>query len=75
MHYCKANGIDPSEVVAFGDSINDIEMLKVAGLGIAVENAREELKAVADFVTLSNDDDGVAMVIEKIIDGSFDIGK
>ena len=75
IHYCKANGIDPSEVVAFGDSINDIEMLKVAGLGIAVENAREELKAVADFVTLSNDDDGVAMVIEKIIDGSFDIGK
>lgn len=75
VNYCKANGFDLSEVVAFGDSVNDIEMLQTAGLGVAVGNAREELKAVADYITLSNDEDGVAIVIEKIVDDTFDIEK
>jgi hydroxymethylpyrimidine pyrophosphatase-like HAD family hydrolase len=42
-------------------------MLKYAGLGIAMQNAREEIKAIADWVTLSNDCDGVAYAIEKWI--------
>lgn len=75
LNYCKANGFEPKDVVAFGDSINDIQMLKTAGVGVAVENARAELKEVADYITLSNDEDGVARVIEMIIDDKFDVGK
>lgn len=57
--------ISLSEVVAFGDNYNDIEMLREVGLGIAVDNAHDEVKAVADEVTLKNTDDGVAVAIEK----------
>jgi Cof subfamily protein (haloacid dehalogenase superfamily) len=59
--------IDPSEVVAFGDNYNDIELLQAVGLGIAVENAREEVKAVANEITLKNIEDGVAISIEKYL--------
>jgi Cof subfamily protein (haloacid dehalogenase superfamily) len=62
------HGIVAAEVVAFGDMPNDIPMLSWAGLGVAVANAHEEAKAVADEVTLSNDDDGVAVVIERLLD-------
>ena len=61
--------------VAFGDSINDIYMIHTAGVGVAVENARDELKEVADYICPSNDNDGVAEVIEMIMDGSFDFVK
>ena len=57
--------INLSEVVAFGDNYNDIDMLRAVGLGIAVGNAREEVKAVANEVTLNSVDDGVAVAIEK----------
>ncbi|AKQ44633.1 haloacid dehalogenase [Rufibacter radiotolerans] len=52
-------------VMAFGDNYNDIEMLQAVGLGIAVSNAREEVKAVAKEVTAPSTEDGVAMAIEK----------
>lgn len=58
-------GVDMSETMAFGDEMNDKSALEAAGLGVAVANAREELKAVADLITSSNDLDGVAEVIEK----------
>jgi len=58
-------GIDMKEVIAFGDSQNDIPMLKMAGLSFAVENALPEAKAAAGFVCESNNDDGVAKTIEK----------
>jgi Cof subfamily protein (haloacid dehalogenase superfamily) len=64
---CKDRGIDAAEVVAFGDMPNDLSMLKWAGLGIAMENADDELKQVSDFVTLSNVDHGVAVVLETLI--------
>ncbi|GAB3826500.1 Cof-type HAD-IIB family hydrolase [Pontibacter rugosus] len=54
-----------SEVMAFGDNYNDIDMLQAVGMGIAVGNAREEVKAVADKITLDSVDDGVAVAIEK----------
>jgi Cof subfamily protein (haloacid dehalogenase superfamily) len=61
-------GIAPGEVVAFGDMPNDRELLRWAGLGVAVANADPRLKEVADEVTASNDDDGVAIVIERVLD-------
>lgn len=53
------------QMVACGDGFNDLSMIKFAGLGVAMENAQPKVKEVADFITTSNDDDGVALVIEK----------
>lgn len=58
-------GYQLEDVVAFGDNYNDIEMLETVGLGIAVANANETLKKVADEITLSNIEDGVAVSIKK----------
>ncbi len=59
--------VAPEEVVAIGDNHNDIGMLRFAGLGIAMGNATDEVKAAADYVTLSNAEEGVAAVIEKLV--------
>lgn len=67
-HLCKRLGIRPQEVMAFGDGDNDVEMLKFAGCGVAMGNAIERLKNCADFITLSNHEDGVAYAIERLID-------
>ena len=64
---CARLGVDRSEVIAFGDGLNDREMLAWAGHGVAVANADDAVKDVADAVTGSNDDDGVAQVLERII--------
>lgn len=61
-------GIAPAEVVAFGDMPNDLELIRWAGWGVAVANAHPVLRAAADEVTASNDDDGVALVIERVLD-------
>lgn len=55
------------DIIAFGDNYNDIEMLKYAGVGVAVGNARAEVKAIADHVTLSNTEDGVAHYIKQYL--------
>jgi Cof subfamily protein (haloacid dehalogenase superfamily) len=57
----------PEEIIAFGDNHNDIEMLRYAGLGIAMENAHDEVKNVAAYVTQSNAQDGVAAALEKFV--------
>lgn len=57
--------ISLNEIVAFGDDKNDMEMLKMCGIGIAVENAISEVKDIADSVTLSNDEEGVAEWLTK----------
>ena len=57
--------IDPAEIMAIGDADNDVEMIRQAGLGIAMENALASAKAVADAITDTNDADGVAKAIEK----------
>ena len=64
---CAELEIDRSEVIAFGDMVNDVSMLAWAGRGIAVANAHPELLAVADEVTASNDEDGVALVLEQLL--------
>lgn len=58
-------GLKRDELMACGDSDNDYSMIEVAGLGVAMSNASKELKDIADAVTLSNDEDGVAYAIEK----------
>lgn len=60
-------GLTKSEMIACGDGFNDVSMISFAGLGVAMANAKEPVKEVADFITLSNDEDGIAHVIEKFI--------
>ena len=67
----KKYGIKREEVICIGDNENDISMVKFAGLGVAMGNAISELKDVADYITDSNKNNGVAKVIEKfILDGA-----
>jgi Cof subfamily protein (haloacid dehalogenase superfamily) len=63
----EAAGIRREEIVAFGDSSNDLDMIEFAGLGVAVANARPEVRRAADLVTAANTEDGVAKVIEELI--------
>ena len=60
-------GIEQSELMVIGDGYNDLSMIEFAGLGVAMENAQEEVKQAADFVTLSNQDDGVAYALERYL--------
>ena len=69
LHYCRMTGILPEEVVAFGDGNNDLEMLKTAGLGIAVGKATESCKNAAARVVETNEDDGVAREVRRIFLG------
>ncbi|MEV6666965.1 HAD family hydrolase [Streptomyces nigra] len=59
-------GLGPHETIAFGDMPNDIPMFDWAAHGVAMANAHPELKAVADEITLSNEDDGIAVVLERL---------
>ncbi|MEU0278268.1 HAD family hydrolase [Streptomyces sp. NPDC088147] len=63
-------GIKAADTIAFGDMPNDIPMFGWARHGVAMANAHEELKAVADEVTASNEDDGIALVLEKLLSQS-----
>ena len=60
-------GVAPSELMCCGDAPNDIAMVELAGIGVAVANAWGGLKDHADYITGSNDEDGVAMAIEKFV--------
>lgn len=60
-------GIPMGETIALGDAMNDHEMVQAAGLGVAMANAVPALKEIADFVTLSNNEDGVKHVLEKFV--------
>ena len=66
---CDRLGIPVEDSVAFGDSLNDISMIEAAGLGVAVANAEDEVRAAADLIAPSNDDDGVAKVIMDCLGG------
>lgn len=69
---CKILNISENEVMAFGDSGNDCEMLRAAGYSFATANAWEEAKCAAKGITLSNEDDGVAVQIEKHLENIKD---
>ena len=60
-------GIRKEEIMACGDGMNDIAMLEAVGLGVAMANADPEVKEAADYITASNDEDGVAKAIEKFV--------
>ncbi|WP_019635890.1 Cof-type HAD-IIB family hydrolase [Paenibacillus fonticola] len=66
-HVCELLGIQMSEVVAVGDSLNDLAAIQAAGLGVAMGNAQIAVKENADVVTASNNDDGIALIIRDYI--------
>ena len=63
----KMLGIKRGEIMAFGDGDNDIVMLKEVGIGVAMANAEAKVKEAADYITMSNEEDGVAEAIEKMV--------
>lgn len=56
---CELTGIDPSQTVAFGDSVNDLDMLRTAGVGVAMGNGTDAAKKASDYVTTAMEDDGI----------------
>ncbi|NCC80532.1 MAG: hypothetical protein EOM07_13120, partial [Clostridia bacterium] len=59
--------IEESEIMAIGDAPNDLEMIEGAGLGVAMGNAHEIIKEASDFITRTNDEDGVAYVLNRYL--------
>mgnify|MGYP002625951298 CR=1 FL=1 len=64
---CDALDIDMSECIAIGDAQNDVEMLKAAGLKVAMANGSDEVKSLADVIAPNCDSDGVAAIIEQYL--------
>ncbi len=62
--YLEHIGLKPEEIIAFGDAENDLDMIRFAGIGVAMGNGSEEVKAVADFVTADIDDDGIEKALK-----------
>ncbi|WP_069201790.1 Cof-type HAD-IIB family hydrolase [Bacillus niameyensis] len=67
---CQLLGITIDQVMAIGDNLNDLHLIRAAGLGVAMGNADEELKKIADVITETNEEDGVAKAIERYLLGS-----
>lgn len=67
VRLCADFQILPQNVLAIGDSRNDVPMLQWAGVGVAMQNALQEVRDVVKYVTASNDDDGVALAIERFV--------
>ena len=67
LHVAELWGVDPSEICAIGDDMNDLPMIAGAGLGVAMANAPARIREAADHVTLGNDEDGVAVFIESVL--------
>lgn len=68
---CKILNIDINDVVSFGDAPNDVDMIKMCGTGVAMGNAYDEIKEIANFVTKNNDEDGVAYFLEQYLKHSL----
>jgi hydroxymethylpyrimidine pyrophosphatase-like HAD family hydrolase len=71
LDVCRQRGVPPERVAAIGDGLNDVELVRDAGLGIAMGNADERVRVVADRVTTENVDDGVADAIEALLSGAW----
>ena len=64
---CTRLEINMEEVMAIGDSLNDLKMIEQVGLGIAMKNAQQKVLEAADYITATNNEDGVAKAIEKFV--------
>ena len=60
-------GLTRENAICCGDGFNDISMIEYAGLGVAMANAKDQVKEKADYITKSNDEDGIVHVIDKFI--------
>lgn len=67
LEIAKYYEIDQKDIIAFGDELNDETMIEVAGVGVAMGNAVDKIKEISDYVTLSNDEDGIADYLEKFV--------
>ena len=67
-HYAKTLGLSMKEVFGIGDNFNDVSMIRDAGIGVAMGNAPDEVKAIADFVTDTNVNGGVAKAIWRVLE-------
>ena len=66
-----SGGVEPAAICAVGDDVNDIPMIRNAGLGVAMGHARPEVREAADLVTGDHDEDGVAMLVDDVLLGSM----
>ena len=66
--FCKYYNLDQKETIAIGDDYNDISMFKEVGLSVAMGNANDDVKSKADIITKTNNEDGVAVFLEKLIE-------
>ena len=73
LHLANELGIHRSEIIGLGDNHNDLDLIATAGLGIAMGNAVKELKDIADYVTLTNNEEGVLHAIEKFVLAPVDV--
>jgi HAD superfamily hydrolase (TIGR01484 family) len=67
LHVARRHGIEPRQIIAIGDDMNDLHMIRNAGLGVAMGNARPEVQAIAQRVIGSNHEDGLAEFLEEIV--------
>jgi len=67
LHVARRHGIEQREIIAIGDDLNDVPMIQNAGLGVAMGNARDEVKAIAKRVIGSNQDEGLAEFLEELV--------
>ena len=67
MHVARKHGIEPEQIIAIGDDVNDVPMISRAGLGVAMGNARDEIKAIAKRVIGHNKDEGLAVFLEELV--------
>ena len=67
LHLAERLGVPAADTLAFGDSSNDLSMLKAVGTGVAMGNASEEVRAACDAVTATNEEDGVAVYLERYV--------
>ena len=67
VEFIEQRGLSPDQVIAFGDQDNDREMLQLAGLGVAMGNAHEDVRASADWVTGPNDGDGIGDALQRFV--------
>jgi hydroxymethylpyrimidine pyrophosphatase-like HAD family hydrolase len=67
LHLANLWDVDPAEICAVGDDVNDVPMIRNAGLGVAMGHAPADVLAAADLVTGDHDEDGVAMLVEEVL--------